>query len=69
VKLSYDVRLSHPQYYVDDVECMRGCPVCADARGYIIAISQGDLAEGYRIARGPNRFLRFAAKSAVRPAK
>jgi len=43
---SYDVRLSHPQYYLDEVECMRGCPVATDARGYIIAIGRGDYAEG-----------------------
>ncbi|MFH1922971.1 MAG: FAD-dependent oxidoreductase [Planctomycetota bacterium] len=59
---SYDVRLSHPQYYLDEVECMRGCPVATDARGYIIAIGRGDYAEGYRIAREPNPFASMCGK-------
>jgi formate dehydrogenase (NADP+) beta subunit len=60
--LSHDVRVSHPQYYVDEIECMRGCPVATDARGYLIAISRGDYAEGYRIARAPNPFASICGK-------
>ena len=41
---------------------MRGCPVATDARGYLIAISRGDYAEGYRISRAPNPFASICGK-------
>jgi NADPH-dependent glutamate synthase beta subunit-like oxidoreductase len=52
----YKVTLPTECYYTDEVECRTGCPVNTDARGYLIAVSEGRLQEGYAISRATNPF-------------
>lgn len=52
----YDVVIPDLDYFIRQIDCRDGCPVNTDGRGYMLAIHQGDLLEGYKIARGPNPF-------------
>lgn len=58
----YKVTLPTEQYYTDEVECRTGCPVNTDARGYLIAVSEGRLQEGYAISRATNPFASICGK-------
>jgi formate dehydrogenase (NADP+) beta subunit len=46
--------LPDEDYWRTQIKCQDACPVNTDARGYIRAISAGDFAQAYLIARGPN---------------
>ncbi len=52
----YDVVIPDLDYFIRQIDCRDGCPVNTDPRGYMLALHAGNLAEGYRIARGPNPF-------------
>jgi len=54
--LQEDLRFSVPDrdYWKDQIKCQAACPVHTDARGYVRAISEGDLERAYLIARSPN---------------
>ncbi len=52
--MSYQVMVPDDQYWRDQIKCQSACPVHTDARGYVRAISRGDYAQAYLIARGPN---------------
>lgn len=52
----YDVVVPDLDYFLKQIDCRDGCPVNTDGRGYMMAIHNGDLLEGYKIARGPNPF-------------
>lgn len=52
----YDVTIPDLEYFIRQIDCRHGCPVNTDGRGYMLAIHNGDLLEGYKIARGPNPF-------------
>lgn len=52
----YDVVIPDLDYYLRQIDCRDGCPVNTDPRGYMLAILDGNLLEGYKIARGPNPF-------------
>lgn len=52
----YDVHIPDLMYYLDQIDCRKGCPVNTDGRGYMLSIHNGNLLEGYKIARGPNPF-------------
>lgn len=55
-RLLYDVTIPDLNYYLRQIDCRDGCPVNTDGRGYMLAIHNGNLLEGYKIARGPNPF-------------
>lgn len=42
------------KYWKENIKCQTGCPVNTDSRGYVRAISEGDYAKAYWIARMPN---------------
>ena len=50
----YRVEIPTLDYYRRQINCQFACPVNTDARGYVIAIAEGDFEEAYRIARRPN---------------
>lgn len=52
----YKVKLMDYDYLRNLIPCQMGCPVETDARGYVIAIGQGDYERAYMIAREPNPF-------------
>lgn len=52
----YNVKIPDVDYYLKQIDCRDGCPVHTDGRGYMMAIHEGDLLKGYKIARGPNPF-------------
>ncbi len=52
----YDVTIPDLDYFIRQIDCRDGCPVKTDGRGYMLAIHNGNLLEGYKIARGPNPF-------------
>lgn len=52
----YDVHIPDLMYYLDQIDCRKGCPVKTDGRGYMMSIHNGNLLEGYKIARGPNPY-------------
>lgn len=52
----YDAVIPDLDYYLRQIDCRDGCPVKTDGRGYMLAIHNGNLLEGYKIARGPNPF-------------
>jgi formate dehydrogenase (NADP+) beta subunit len=52
----YFVRLPDHDFYEDEVECRKGCPVKTDARGYLIETANGNYREAYRISRETNPF-------------
>jgi len=52
----YDVVIPDLDYFIRQIDCRDGCPVNTDGRGYMLAIRNGNLLEGYKIARGPNPF-------------
>ena len=51
---AYRVRLADEAYWREQIKCQFACPVHTDARGYVRAIAEGDTAQAYLIARGPN---------------
>ena len=53
-KDQYKVKVPTTDTYREMVKCQAACPVNTDARGYIMAVSAGDLERGYQIAREPN---------------
>ena len=53
---AYNVVIPDLDYFIRQIDCRDGCPVNTDGRGYMLAINQGNLLEGYKIARGPNPF-------------
>lgn len=59
---TYKVTLPTSQYYTDEVECRTGCPVNTDARGYLIAVSEGEFEKGYAISRATNPFASICGK-------
>ena len=50
----YSVSVPDTEFYRQMVKCQAACPVQTDARAYVTAVAQGDLARGYQIAREPN---------------
>jgi formate dehydrogenase (NADP+) beta subunit len=52
----YDAVIPDLDYYIRQIDCRDGCPVNTDPRGYMLALHEGRLLEGYKIARGPNPF-------------
>jgi len=56
------VTLPTDQYYEDEVECRSGCPVKTDARGYLLATTEGDYQRAYAISRGTNPFASICGK-------
>lgn len=52
----YDTVIPDLDYYLRQIDCRDGCPVNTDGRGYMLALHNGNLLEGYKIARGPNPF-------------
>ncbi len=53
---TYDVVVPDLEYFLKQIDCRHGCPVNTDGRGYMLALHNGNLLEGYKIARGPNPF-------------
>jgi formate dehydrogenase (NADP+) beta subunit len=56
------VTLPTDQYYEDEVECRSGCPVRTDARGYLLAATEGDYQLAYAISRATNPFASICGK-------
>ena len=56
------VTLPTDQYYEDEVECRSGCPVRTDARGYLLATTEGDYERAYAISRATNPFASICGK-------
>lgn len=50
----YRVSIPDANHWREQIKCQSACPVHTDARGYIRALSAGDLKRAYKIARGPN---------------
>lgn len=50
----YKVSVPDNGHWRRQIRCQTACPVHTDARGYIRAISEGDIEGAYLIARGPN---------------
>ncbi len=50
----YHIRVPDLEYYQGLIKCQAACPVRTDAKGYVTAIAEGDLAKAYQIARTPN---------------
>lgn len=54
-------------YWKEQVKCQAACPVGTDARGYVRAIANGDLAQAYLIARGPNPLASICGRVCAAP--
>lgn len=52
----YNATITDLDYYLKQIDCRDGCPVNTDGRGYMLALREGRLLDGYKIARGPNPF-------------
>lgn len=52
----YNASITDLDYYLKQIDCRDGCPVNTDGRGYMLALKEGRLLDGYKIARGPNPF-------------
>lgn len=50
----YPVVVPDIDYFRRMVKCQAACPVLTDARGYVVAVAEGELELGYQIARDPN---------------
>lgn len=50
------------EYWQRQIKCRWACPVHTDARGYVIAISEGRDLDAYRLARGPNPFASICGR-------
>ena len=51
----------------DLIPCQGACPVKTDARGYVTAISEGDVEKAYLIAREPNPFASICGRVCAAP--
>ena len=67
LKGKYKVTIPDADYYRKEIECLYGCPVKTDARGYVLAIARGDYEEAYKIARGPNPFASICGRVCAAP--
>lgn len=50
----YQLQVVDAEYYKRTIPCQVACPVKTDARGYVMAVAQGQFERGYRMAREPN---------------
>ena len=58
----YRVKLPDLDYYRRTIKCQAGCPVGTNARGYVIAIAEGDYERAYLIARQCNPFASICGR-------
>lgn len=63
----YSVMIPDLEYYLKLINCREGCPVHTDAKGYMHALREGNLLEGYRIARAPNPFASICGMICAAP--
>lgn len=56
-----------PDRWQDLIPCQGACPVSTDARGYVTAISDGDVERAYLIAREPNPFASICGRVCAAP--
>ena len=54
--------LPRSDHHKNLIACQVACPVHTDARGYVRAIANGDFAQAYLIARGPNPFASICGR-------
>lgn len=52
----FRVAAREPSWFSSNVPCATACPVGTDAGTYVMLVAQGQDAEAYRTARGPNPF-------------
>ncbi|MEI6913568.1 MAG: FAD-dependent oxidoreductase [Armatimonadota bacterium] len=55
------------EWYQGNVRCQISCPLGTDARGYVVAISEGRYWDAYRLARAKNPFATACARVCAAP--
>jgi NADPH-dependent glutamate synthase beta subunit-like oxidoreductase/tetratricopeptide (TPR) repeat protein len=56
-----------PDWYPENVPCMAACPVGTDAGSYVHLLAQGEVADAFRVARGPNPFASICGRICAAP--
>jgi formate dehydrogenase (NADP+) beta subunit len=63
----FAVRAAGPEWFEDNIPCMRACPVLTNAGRYVAAIAGGDDLLAYRTARLPNPFPSICGQVCAAP--